>query len=85
VLAGVGGTLVWQLLAGLLAWSAGSLVLLQLVAAVVAVATSAVLARSGDRGVAVGVAAAAGVALALVLPAVLFLVANPMGFPSPGG
>jgi hypothetical protein len=66
VWAGLGAGAGWMLLFGLMMLgSARGYVWITLVAGIVAWASAAILARFGDRGVAVGVAASTGVAVAI--------------------
>ncbi|WP_238016358.1 hypothetical protein KZZ52_57930 [Dactylosporangium sp. AC04546] len=65
VTAGAAVGAAWMLLFGLLAGSARGYIWLTLIAGILAWGASAVLARFGDRGVAVGVAMASGVAVAI--------------------
>ncbi|MFB9177197.1 hypothetical protein ACFFX1_03525 [Dactylosporangium sucinum] len=65
VTAGAAVGAAWMLLFGLLAGSARGYIWLTLIAGVLAWGASAVLARFGDRGVAVGVAVSSGVAVAI--------------------
>ena len=66
VWAGAGAGALWMLLFGLMmTGSARGYVWITLVAGILAWAAAAILARFGDRGVAVGVAAASGAAVAI--------------------
>ncbi|GAA2605964.1 hypothetical protein GCM10010399_41170 [Dactylosporangium fulvum] len=65
VTAGAAAGAAWMLLFGLLATSARGYIWLTLIAGILAWGASAALARFGDRGVAVGVAIASGVAVAI--------------------
>ncbi|UWZ60195.1 hypothetical protein Daura_49375 [Dactylosporangium aurantiacum] len=65
VTAGAAAGAAWMLLFGLLATSARGYIWLTLIAGVVAWAASFILARFGDRGVAVGVAVSSGIAVAI--------------------
>lgn len=65
VLAGIGGTLLWFALFGAIGRDLVSYAWWTIVAAVTAWVVAAVLARLGDRGVAVGVALTAGVGLSV--------------------
>lgn len=68
---GVAAGAVWMLLFGLLGHGARSYAWWTVSAAVFAWAASAVLARSGDRGVAAGVSMSAGVGFAIAVSVVL--------------
>jgi hypothetical protein len=71
VSAGVVGGALWMMLFGLLASTARQYVWTTVVAGVLAWATSLVLGRYGDRGVAVGVALAAGFGVAVAIGVVV--------------
>ncbi|MEV4516165.1 hypothetical protein AB0K00_45290 [Dactylosporangium sp. NPDC049525] len=65
VTAGAAAGAAWMLLFGLLATSARGYIWLTLIAGLLAWAAAFILARFGDRGVAVGVAVSSGIALAI--------------------
>ncbi len=71
VAAGTGAGLLWILLAGVLAHSARGYVWATVLAGVIGAAVSMVLARFGDRGVAVGVALASGFGVAIAMTVVI--------------
>jgi hypothetical protein len=71
VLIGAGAGALWMLLFGLLGHNARSYCWWTIGAALVAWAGSAILARSGDRGVAAGVAMSTGVGLAIAMSVVV--------------
>jgi hypothetical protein len=72
VWSGIGATVLWFLMFGLVSWTAQVYVWSTVLAAALALGTAAVLARYGDRGVAVGAAATAGAGLAI--PGIVVLV-----------
>jgi hypothetical protein len=65
VLAGLGAGALWFLMFGAVSWSARSYAWTELIAGVLATLAAVVLARFGDRGVAVGVTAASGLGLGI--------------------
>lgn len=67
VLVGVGVSLVYFVLVGLVSWSPTSLVGLFLLAVLLAGGAAVVLLTRGDRGMGVGVAAIAGAALSVTM------------------
>jgi len=71
VFIGVAAGAVWMLLFGLLGHNARSYSWWTIGAAVVAWAAAAILARSGDRGVAAGVSMSVGVGFAIAVSVVL--------------
>jgi len=71
VLVGAGATAAWLLLFGLLGASARGYVWLTVVASTAAWLIALVLARFGDRGVAVGVAISAGIGLGIAFVLVI--------------
>jgi len=71
VVTGAGVAAAWLLLFGLLANSHRGYVWLTLVAGLVATVAALVLARFGDRGVAVGVAASTGIGVSIAMALVI--------------
>jgi len=71
VLAGAGFTAAWLLLFGLLGSSAGGYIWMTLAASAVGWVVALVLARYGDRGVAVGVALSTGIGVAIAFTLVI--------------
>lgn len=67
VLVGVGVSIVYFVLVGLVSWSLASLVGLFLVGIVFSSAATAALLTRGDRGMGVGVAAVTGAALSVTM------------------
>jgi hypothetical protein len=67
VLVGVGVTLVYFVLVGLVSWSPGSFVTLLLVAVLLAAGVVSTLVSRGDRGIGVGVAMVTGAALGVTI------------------
>jgi hypothetical protein len=67
VLVGVGVSIVYFVLVGLVSWSPASLVSLFLVAILLAAAAGSTLLLKGDRGIGVGVAAVTGAALSVTM------------------
>lgn len=67
VLVGVGVSIVYFVLVGLVSWSLASLVGLFLVGILLSSAATAVLLTRGDRGMGVGVAAVTGAALSVTM------------------
>jgi hypothetical protein len=71
VLTGAGVATAWLLIVGLLSTSVAAYLWLSLAAAVPAWLTAAVLLRFGDRGVAVGAAAATAVGVGVVFAVII--------------
>jgi hypothetical protein len=71
VLAGAGASAVWMLLCGLIAGSARSYCWWSIGGGMVAWAAALILVRTGDRGVAAGVAMGAGAGVAIAMGVVL--------------